>query len=71
MSRELCYIPNGEQCILCVNAYNKCNHLPFNKMRVIASDCSDPGVELLVVKCEAYKKAERVGFGYVASMVCE
>lgn len=58
MSRSIVYIPSGTMCSMCVYAYGNCNHLDFSKMRVISSDCSDPGVEYLSVRCASYIKGK-------------
>lgn len=56
MSRAVVYIPNGAMCCGCVHAHSLCNHLPFDKMNVIGSDASDPGVEYIIVRCSSYIK---------------
>lgn len=56
VSRSVVYIPHVIACYSCIHAYEKCNHLDFSSMRVIASDTKDPGVEYKIVKCSAHVK---------------
>lgn len=62
MSRSIVYIPSGTMCSMCVHAYSVCGHLDFSEMKVIASDCSDPGVEYRTVRCIAYVRGDSTSY---------
>jgi hypothetical protein len=49
------YAPKGSMCTNCINLYRKCNHLKFDKMRVIETHKAD-GVK--VVKCTDFTKKD-------------